>query len=414
MKSNIVSILEILNKVKRLSSVGFSAGYSFNEKKADEYFDDLIQNASSAEFNLPVFSGIIIIEKNSETQYTIVDGLQRIISLSLLLSALCEGSKETLKGTNKKNDDARLKIFTRYLSNSVQTKLELTGEEQEIYRKIIFSQELTKSDKEHNLYKTYKAFLKNISQRKITFTQLFKIISKVQFMIIWAENMPFSTRELYQSMNNSKTDESQINLITSFVSQNCQVGLSTWQRAMYNYKTYGLYDYFNMFIKDFITVQNNGVQPPKNNIYNSFKNYFYRMSQYQPGQKVLENIYKYSQFYLKIIQADFEDFEIQKQITKINENQGQDAYPYLMEVLDDMENGHLEQDSLINILEMVNSFLEARNENPELEINFASLSSDINRMLAIKEIQGTSIADSGEEDEGKISINELNELANSK
>lgn len=406
MKSSITSILEILNKAETLTSIGFSAGYCFDEEKADIYFDELMENSIQSS---PIFSGIMLIEKSEdESIYTIVDGLQRLTSLSLLLAALCESAKNT----TAKNEDARHKVFTRYLINDADVKLQLMNKEQEIYKKIVFSLPLEDEETTNNMFLTYNRFLYNIEKKRISPTKLFKIISKVQFMIVFMDNSKFSARELYQSLNN-KDDLSQINLITSFISQNCELSMGLWQKAMNTYKNLGLQGFFKDFMRDFLTIQNNGEFPSESGLYNGFKNYFYKISQYQPTQKTIDNIYKYSQFYLKILQSDFEDFEIKKQFITINENGGQDAYPYLMEVLDDVENGHIDKGVFVDILTMINSFILNRESMGNSAISFATLSGELNKMIALKDYDTSGIDDTFDSviEENKITINELNKLS---
>lgn len=407
MKSSIIGILEILNEAKILNSAGFSAGYTFGAQKTREYFDELIQ---SANLDTPIFSGIMIIETYDKNGfYTVVDGLQRLTSLSLLLCALCESTKNT----TKKNEDARYKIFTRYLADGNEVKLHLTERENVIYNKLVFSMPLDDDEAQSELAQSYFTFLEKIKEQKISATKLFKIISKIRFMIIFTDGTQLSARELYQSLNEDKSDMSQINLITSFISQNCATAMDIWRETIRSYESQGLKDVFKKFIRDFLTVQNNGLIPPENALYKGFKNYFYKISQYQPTQKTIENIYKYSQFYLKILQADFDDFEVQKHIISINENNGQDSYSYLMEVLDDLENGHIDRQVFMDILEMINSLLIARLEGQYTEISFASLSSELNRMIALKNYSNQSEESNNDSDgqENMITINEINQLS---
>ena len=133
MQSSIINVSEILNNAKKLSSAGFSVEYSFDNEKAALYFDELVENSLSP---TPIFSGILILEKNGE-DFIIVDGLQRLITLSLLLCALCEN----YKGTSKVNEEARLKILNRFLITSneegKESKLQIKGAEFDIYLKIL-------------------------------------------------------------------------------------------------------------------------------------------------------------------------------------------------------------------------------------------------------------------------------------
>lgn len=397
MNSSIISILEILHQARHLTSVGFSEGYHFDVDKTKTYFDDLIKNSSQDD---RIFSGVMIIETSAQDGvFTVVDGLQRLTSLSLLLCALCESAINT----TARNEEARKKIFSRYLVNDDEkVKLQLAFHEQDIYEKIVFSRELKDEQTQTDLYQTYVRFLSYIRTQQISATKLFKIISKVQFMIVFMYDPQFPSRELYQSLNSNKDDLSQVNLITSFIAQRCQLGMPFWEKTINAYNQLNLTDYFKPFLRDFLTVQNDGLVPQMNELYNGFKTYFYNLSQYQPTQKTVETIYKYSRYYLNIICADFEDVEVQNQIKKINENNGQEAYPYLMEVLDDVQNEHIEKEIFINILMMINTFLANRDENEQSEINFATLSVEINKMIATKSF-------ASDTDENQITINQINE-----
>lgn len=398
MNSSIVSVSEILSAAKSLISAGFSAGYNFDEINAAEYFDELIENSTLPS---PIFSGILIMEK-SEDKFTIIDGLQRITTINLLLCALCEN----YKNTSKKNDEAKDKIFSRYLITDNKPKLKLIKEEQGVYKKILFSQELNEDEAQSNLVKTYQSFLTKIKEHKISGTELFRIISKIQFMAIITDKSEISTRELYQALNSNK-DKSQVNLISDFISQKDVAANLEWQKTIDFYKDFRHQNLIESFIRDFLTIQNDGKIPNKNALYNNFKSYTSKILKYQTFEKIIKNMCRYAEYYLKIVNADFEDSEIKEQIISLNKNNGQDAYPYLMEVLDDLENGHINKEVFSDILMMINSFVKNRQENAlsDVTIDFTGLSKELNKMLVLKNYVPKII------DENKLTINELNNLS---
>jgi hypothetical protein len=396
MNSSIINISEILNNAEVLVSAGFSDGYNFDDINASEYFDELIENSA---FPSPIFSGILIMTKSGDN-FTIVDGFQRITTISLLLCALCE----SYKNTSKKNEEAKNKIFNRYLINQNKPKLKLKGLEQVIYKKILLGEGLSEKEKEHNLFQTYKSFLNRMNAKKISGTELFRVISKIEFMLVLVEDSEISTRELYRALNKNK-DNSQINLILDFIRQkDAQAGI-TWQKIANSYRDLGLQHLLDSFIRDFLTIQFNGKIPNKNALYNKFKSYFAKISKYQDTKTIIKNMCKYAQYYLKIVNAYFENEEIKNQIIILNQNNGKDAYPYLMEVLDDLENGHLNTELFLEILTMINLFITKRQEDPiNSTIDFANLSKELNKMLALKDYSPNLTG------ENKITINEMNNL----
>lgn len=398
MNSSIISLPEFLNNAQILITAGFSAGYNFDEINAADYFDELIENSSSPE---PIFSGILIVEK-SENNFTIIDGLQRITTVNLLLCALCA----SYKNTSEKNEEAKNKIFTRYLTAQNEPKLKLTRKDQRVYKKILLGEELNKIEKENHLAKTYQSFTEKINERKVSGTELFRIISRIQFMVITTDKLEISARELYQSINKNK-DDSQVNLISDFIIQKNESSAIKWLKTVKSLKSADYQNLTEEFIKDFLTIQNDGKIPNKNALYNNFKSYFSKISKYQTSDEIIKNICHYAKNYLKIIHADFKDNELKEQIIILNENNGQDSYPYLMEVLDDLESGHITKEVFSDILIMINSFVKNRIENPtsKVNINFSELSKELNKMLVLKDYTPEII------DENKFTINEINNLS---
>lgn len=400
MNSSIISVSELLSNAKNLISAGFSVGYSFDELKAEEYFDELIKNSA---FSSPIFSGILILEKSkvAAESLTVIDGLQRLTTISLLLCALCD----TYKGTSKNNEEAKDKILNRYLISGNEPKLKLTGEEQNIYKKILFSQWLIDKEIENNLVLAYHSFVDKIKARKISGTELFRIISKIQFMVIVTDKSEVPVRDLYQALNSNNKGKSQINLISDFIIQEDEDAIVVWQQIADSFKN--TEHLLESFVRDFLITRSDEEISNKSALYNNFKNYFYKISKYQDTKTIIEGMYKYSQYYLKILSADFDNSEVQEQIKILNESSGRDAYPYLMEVLDDLENAHINMGAFLNILMMINLFIKSQQESSfsNININFASLSKELNKMLVLKDY----VPDLMEED--KLTINVINKLS---
>lgn len=399
MNSSIISVSELLNSVQNFSSAGFSEGYSFNGEDAAKYFEELLSNSETG----PIFSGILILEK-SPKKTTIIDGLQRLTTISLLLCALCD----TYKNTSQNNEEARKKILSRFLidsDNQYEPKLKLKKQEHDIFKNILFDYQLNENDINSNLFQAYQAFLSKIKEYKISGTALFTIVSRIQFMTVITEKSEVSVREIYQALNKNK-GQSQINLISDYVSQQSESAENIWQNITESFKSSEYL--FECFIRDFLITRIDKEITDNSALYNNFKNYFHKISKYQSTEEILQNIYKYSKYYLKVLKADFEDSEIKEQITILNENDGKDTYPYLMEVLDDLENSHLNQGAFLNILMMINLFIKNRQESSfsNVNINFSNLSKELNKMLILKDYVPEMI------EEDKLTINMINKLTN--
>lgn len=378
MNSSVINILSIFNSARALRAVGFSSEYKFNKNRAEELFTEFVQNA---DLTSPLFSGILILESDeNSTDYTIVDGLQRIITISLLLFALCD----SIKNSSTKNDEARDKISTRYLLTKGEPKLKLKGEENNIYRKIITNDILSDEEKNSNLWVVYDMFAQKIKDKGVSYSLLFKIIANIQFMTVFIPREKIPLRELYQSINGTKDDCVQVRLITNYVNQiSPEVG-ELWQEIVNSYKNDGLEGIMQYFIRDFLSTQSNGKAPNANNLYKSFNVYCKKMLAYQGMEQIIGNLKKYSDNYLKILKSDFENEEIRQQFIQLNDNNGQDAYPYLLEVIDDVMNNNISEEIFLELLGIINEFFDAKMRNPNFRADFESLKPELNRIIAQK------------------------------
>src|SRR5574344_1289964 len=147
MESSVKNISEILKTTESFYTTGFSLFYNFDEIKASEFFDDLIVNSNSSS----IFSGILIFEAQ-EKSLKIIDGLQRITTITLLLHALCE----YYMGTTEQNEKSGNALLNTYLLDTEKKpKLKLTGEDRKIFEKIISFTSITTEESISNLSITH-------------------------------------------------------------------------------------------------------------------------------------------------------------------------------------------------------------------------------------------------------------------
>ena len=164
------------------------------------------------------------------------------------------------------------------------------------------------------------------------------------------------------------------------------------------------------FFLDYLTIQNNGVIPKKENLFSNFVEFYQKVSKFQKKDLIIKNIFRYSVYYLKILFSDVKDDEIRIRIKKINAYKAKDAYPFLMEVFEDFEFAHINRAMLLEILDMVIGFIEERNSKKpsQIALSFAGLSTEINKMLVLKDYTPRFVVEKHEYD----AQNTINQLMN--
>ncbi|MHA7128631.1 DUF4268 domain-containing protein [Algoriphagus namhaensis] len=109
------------------------------------------------------------------------------------------------------------------------------------------------------------------------------------------------------------------------------------------------------FIRDYLTLKNKKI-PNKNKVYQEFKLLFRDKNQVGYHQE-LEDIKSLSVHYKKLVNpSTVIDKKIRKELEYINRLEINVAYPFLLQVFEDLENGLIEIPELVRILKLIQSF----------------------------------------------------------
>lgn len=92
-------------------------------------------------------------------------------------------------------------------------------------------------------------------------------------------------------------------------------------------------------------------------------------------------------YFLKLEFSKVADDMIREKVETINAYGAKDAFPFLMEVFEDYDYAHINKNMLMDILNTVIGFIEDRNSLEPLQkaVSFAGLSTEINKMMVLKD-----------------------------
>lgn len=140
------------------------------------------------------------------------------------------------------------------------------------------------------------------------------------------------------------------------------------------------------FLIDYLTIQNNGKIPQKDDLFLNFVDFYQKATKFQKKELIIKHIFRYSVYYLKIMFSRLSDEDIRLKVKQINAYDAIDAYPFLMEVFEDYEFAHINKSMLLEILDTVIGFIQERNSKKpsQIALSFAGLSTEINKMLVLK------------------------------
>ncbi len=384
MQNNLVKLMD--GPDKRFVIPFFQRKYDWKKVNCEKLYDDLIKTVRhnrSHHFFGSVVSHSERMRVNGKDEYLLIDGQQRITTISLLMLAMSNLLKEG-KVTSKKPMLAD-RIYESYLVDRYEfgdsrIKLVQVKGDREAYHKLFGDR--NGYVKQSDLTINYEYFYERIQKNEITIDELYTAISTIQIIDVTtdADDDP---QLIFESLNSTGVALSDGDKIRNFV----LMGLSREKQEGYYEKYWepiekAVGSDVTMFVRDYLSVKNQSI-PAKKDIYETFKNYAQMDS-----ETLLRDILKYAGFYEVLLTGKSSygidiSKDIQGTIKRLNRLGTTVTRPFLMEVLRLYGDGEIEISEVSEIFSTVENYIARRIicEVPTNALNkiFVTLHKDIVR-----------------------------------
>ena len=289
-------------------------------------------------------------------ELVIIDGQQRLTTINILYVALYRFAKD-----NGNAQEAE-KLYNMFLTNqyvkneSSKLKLKQTDANSFAFKSILLGTQ-SESDPFSNVTENYNYFKSIINEDN--FDLILRGLDRLIFVEISLAIDNDNPQRIFESLNSTGLDLSQSDLIRNFIlmdlpakDQN-KVFETIWNPIEENAKDIVKQkSLVSDYIRDYLTLRNKKI-PNKNKVYVEFKS-LYPNKKDEAYHQELENIKSLSIHYKKFINpAAVKDANIRKELEYIGRLEINVAYPFLLQVFEDAENGLLKKDELIKILRLI-------------------------------------------------------------
>lgn len=394
LKATEINLLKFLKQPNQFVIPIYQRTYSWTLKQCEQLWCDVVKLAEDEDNSGHFVGSIVYIEAGlyqvaSVPQLLVIDGQQRLTTITLLLTAL----GRAISAAGDQASINRRKLGNYYLFNAEEEgddryKLLLTQGDRETFIRIIEERELPKEPSKRIL-ENFEFFEAQIRKRNIDLDQLYEGLGKLLIVNIALERDRDNPQLIFESLNSTGLDLSQADLIRNYV----LMGLPTKkQEAIYKNAWYPMEEsfegadqagQFDRFIRDYLTLKSrSGAIPNIRDVYNSFKAYIDRQKE-TPVEALMAEVYRYSKYYVRLAFGQEEDAEIRKALGDINILRVDVAYPFLLEVYEDYSEGTLDKTAFIEVLRLVESYVFRRAicgiPTNSMNKTFATLSREIDR-----------------------------------
>ena len=292
-------------------------------------------------------------------ELVIIDGQQRLTTINILYVALYRFAKEN---GNAQDADRLYNMFltNQYVKNeSSKLKLKQTDTNSFAFKAIMLGAD-SESSAFSNVTENYNYFRSIINEDN--FELILRGLNRLIFVEISLERDKDDPQRIFESLNSTGLDLSQSDLIRNFIlmdlppkDQN-RIFETIWNPIEENAKDLVKQNSLvSEYIRDYLTLRNKKI-PNKNKVYVEFKS-LYDNKKDEAYHQELENIKSLSIHYKKFINpTTVADTAIKKELEYINRLEINVAYPFLLQVFEDAENGLLAKDELIKVLKLIQSY----------------------------------------------------------
>lgn len=366
MKANPIQLFKFLQRPDTQFVIPiYQRNYDWTEEQCQQLLDDIIEIGKRPKEEAKVhFIGSIVYVCNDEytteevEQLVIIDGQQRITTITLMLIALYHFAK-------KENDDNLAgTIYDYYLINrnatddSFKIKLKATDNNERDLRLLLDSRPIPNSEYS-NIKNNYNFFMKNITKENRDI--IYEGFRRLLFVEIRLERGKDNAQKIFESLNSTGLDLSQADLIRNYILMGLEPIEQTrlfnryWAAIESNTKLDGT-SYVSDFIRDYLTMKFGDI-PNKNRVYYTFKRKF-RIEDNLNLDKILGEILNYSDIYRMLINPPtIDDPDIRREISYLKYIEVNVSYPFLLQVIDDYIQGNIGKKSLLNILIFIQSYV---------------------------------------------------------
>jgi len=345
---------------KRFVIPVYQRNYDWKMEHCKQLYDDLvkvIRQKRKSHF----FGSIVSVQSENGTmeEFLIIDGQQRLTTISLLLLAIYHLlQSEAVISQDRQLSD---KILKKYLID------EYEPEEKRIKLKPIKNDRkafgvLFEKDEEHipdsNLTINYQYFYERIQRGELTVDELFDAICRLEIINI-SLNHEDNPQLIFESLNSTGLDLSEGDKIRNYILMGLKTDIQSKFYEKYWNKIEELTGYdVSSFIRDYLSIKQQST-PNINGVYAAFKRYV------EDGcgdgvEPLLKELLDYAKRYALLLRGDSADQRVNGCIYRLNRLSTSVIRPFLLEVLRLWEGGILSADELHEIFKTTESYIFRR------------------------------------------------------
>ncbi|GAA8176882.1 DUF262 and DUF1524 domain-containing protein [Helicobacter pylori] len=359
MKANAMKLLDFIGKSQEKQFVIpiYQRVYSWKKEQCKQLWDDIIKIGGDDKMNGHFIGSILYVLdgiKHSKNPLFIIDGQQRLTTITLLFIALRDHLSDEVK---------RKEIEEHYLINSDKDgdkkfRLILSEPDRDTLLSLIDKDRRKPSEPSLKIMENFELFEEWIRKNTNKLETIFKGLEKLMIVEISLERGKDNPQLIFESMNSTGKDLTQTDLIRNYI----LMGLEPEKQEIFYKKYWRAMEedfkqnetLFNQFVRHYLTIKTREI-PNINKVYEAFKRY-----QQERGIEIevlLLDLQKYCGYFCQIAFKKEADKDLNKALGFLVDLERDVIYPLLLELYSDYSDGILSKADFIPIIYLIESYI---------------------------------------------------------
>ena len=360
MKGTAAHLLEFLEGArKRFIIPVYQRNYDWRKENCKQLFDDLVNLIREKKGTH--FFGSIVSYAHSRDEVVLIDGQQRVTTISLILIALINAMK---KGEIV-SDDSRLcdiieetYIVDKYRKDERKVRLKPFRDDCEAFDRLIYKDEVDYIP-ESKVTINYRYFYDRIvSARELTPDELFQAIDSLEVIDIELEPEHGDNPQLiFESLNSTGLDLTESDKIRNYVLMNLTPDVQEkYYDSYWNKIEKCCKNELDSFVRNYLTLKQGSI-PTLKGIYPAFKNYTRKVDNIED---VLSDMLRYANAYRDIVTFNLRDSETNEIAKRLDLLDMTVAYPFFMAFWTYANEVQLDKSEVYKVFSCIETFIFRR------------------------------------------------------
>ncbi|GAA8165190.1 DUF262 and DUF1524 domain-containing protein [Helicobacter pylori] len=339
--------------------------YSWEKEQCKELWDDIIKIGGDDKMDGHFIGSILYVLygiMHSGNTLLIIDGQQRLTTITLLLTALRDHWS-----------DKRKEIEDDYLINSDKDgdkkfRLILSESDKDTLLSLIDENRRKPSKPSSKIVENFELFGKWIRKNTNKLETIFKGLKKLMIVEIALKEGKYDPQLIFESMNSKGIELTQADLIRNYVVMETEVEkregfYNQYWRVMEeklkqskreDFKQSKREDLFNKFVRHYLTIKTREI-PNIKKVYVAFKDY--QQKERIAIEDLLKDLQKYCGYFCRIVFKKEADKDLNKALSFLVDLKMDVIYPLLLELYSDYSDGVLSKADFIPIIYLTESYI---------------------------------------------------------